>query len=85
MLAGHLPTDLRGTLYRNGPARFERGGTRADHWFDGDGAVLRVHFDGEKAVATYRYVRSAGFVEEEAADRCLYRGYGSLPPGGFWQ
>ena len=85
VLAGHLPTDLRGTLYRNGPARFERGGTRADHWFDGDGAVLRVHFDGEQAVATYRYVRSAGFVEEEAADRCLYRGYGSLPPGGFWQ
>jgi all-trans-8'-apo-beta-carotenal 15,15'-oxygenase len=85
VLSGHLPTDLRGTLYRNGPARFERGGTRVSHWFDGDGAVLRVHFDGNTAIATYRFVRSAGFVDEEAADQSLYRGYGTLPPGPFWQ
>jgi all-trans-8'-apo-beta-carotenal 15,15'-oxygenase len=26
LLEGRLPADLRGTLYRNGPARFERGG-----------------------------------------------------------
>ena len=85
VLSGHLPADLRGTLYRNGPARFERGGTRVSHWFDGDGAVLRVHFDGDTAVATYRYVRSAGFVDEEEADRLIYGGYGSLAPGPIWQ
>ncbi|MEA5448873.1 carotenoid oxygenase family protein [Leptolyngbya sp. CCNP1308] len=85
VLEGQLPASLRGTLYRNGPARLERGGTRVSHWFDGDGAVLRVNFDGDSAVANYRYVRSAGFVEEEEADQGLYRGYGTLPPGPFWQ
>ncbi|PSR17216.1 hypothetical protein C8255_13805 [filamentous cyanobacterium CCP3] len=85
VIDGQLPADLRGTLYRNGPARFERGGTRADHWFDGDGAVLRVRFDGATAVANYRYVRSAGFMDEEEAEKCLYRGYGTLPPVSIWR
>ncbi|WOD38509.1 carotenoid oxygenase family protein [Nodosilinea sp. E11] len=85
VLAGQLPVDLRGTLYRNGPARLERGGTRVGHWFDGDGAVLRVQFDGNTAVANYRYVRSAGFVDEEDSGQCLYRGYGTLPPVSIWQ
>ncbi|MGB3202117.1 MAG: carotenoid oxygenase family protein [Nodosilinea sp.] len=85
VLDGELPTDLRGTLYRNGPARLERGGTPFGHWFDGDGAVLRVRFDGATAVANYRYVRSAGFVDEEEAEACLYRGYGTLPPVSIWR
>lgn len=37
------------------------------------------------ATATYRYVQSAGFQDEEAADQYLYRGYGSFAPGSAWQ
>lgn len=85
VLAGQVPTGLRGTLYRNGPARLERDGIRVSHWFDGDGAVLRVGFDGGTVNATYRYVQSAGFQDEEAADAYLYRGYGSVAPGPMWQ
>jgi all-trans-8'-apo-beta-carotenal 15,15'-oxygenase len=85
VLAGQLPSGLSGTLYRNGPARLERQGVSVDHWFDGDGAILRVHFDGQTALATYRYVQSAGYQDEEAADQYLYRGYGSFAPGSLWQ
>ncbi|MGF1458735.1 MAG: carotenoid oxygenase family protein [Leptolyngbyaceae cyanobacterium] len=85
VLAGSLPSDLRGSLYRNGPARFERQGQRVNHWFDGDGAVLAIHFADGTAEATYRYVRSAGFVDEENADQFLYSGYGSLAPVPLWQ
>ncbi|MGF1570367.1 MAG: carotenoid oxygenase family protein [Nodosilinea sp.] len=85
ILTGAIPPGIRGTLYRNGPARLERNGVRVGHWFDGDGAVLRVAFGGEIAVATYRYVRSAGYVAEAEADQFLYRGYGSLTPGSIWQ
>jgi len=46
VLSGNLPPGLRGTLYRNGPARLERGGIRVGHWFDGDGAVLAERYDG---------------------------------------
>jgi all-trans-8'-apo-beta-carotenal 15,15'-oxygenase len=85
VLAGQLPEGIRGSFYQNGPARLERQGQRVAHWFDGDGAILGLHFDGSQAVATYRYVRSAGFEEEDAADAFLFRGYGSLPPVPFWQ
>ena len=36
---GRFPELLHGTLYRNGPARLERGGERLSHWFMGDGMV----------------------------------------------
>jgi len=85
VLEGTVPTDLQGCLYRNGPARLERQGQRVSHWFDGDGAVLAVRFAEGQAQATYRYVRSAGFQEEEAEGQYLYSGYGSLAPGPFWQ
>ncbi|MDB9524982.1 carotenoid oxygenase family protein [Oscillatoria sp. CS-180] len=85
VLSGAIPSDLQGSLYRNGPGRLERQGQRVGHWFDGDGAVLAVHFADGQAEATYRYVRSAGYVDEEQAEAFLYSGYGSLAPGPFWQ
>jgi carotenoid cleavage dioxygenase-like enzyme len=84
-IAGAVPPELQGSLYRNGPARLERQGQRVGHWFDGDGAVLAVHFEGGQAQTTYRYVRSAGLVDEEQADTFLYSGYGSLAPGPIWK
>lgn len=77
LISGRIPSDLRGTLYRNGPGRLERGGRRLDHWFDGDGAVLGVKFRDAGATATYKYVQTAGYQAEEKADRYLYAGYGS--------
>jgi hypothetical protein len=49
---GTLPRGLVGTLFRNGPGRFERGGARYAHMLDGDGLVNRWTFlppeeDGE--------------------------------------
>jgi all-trans-8'-apo-beta-carotenal 15,15'-oxygenase len=85
VLSGQLPQGLRGSFFQNGPARLERGGQRVGHWFDGDGAILGIHFDGSHAIANYRYVRSTGFEEEESAEKLLFRGYGSLPDLPLWQ
>lgn len=85
ILAGEIPQGLRGTLYRNGPARLERGGKRMGHWFDGDGAILAVHFTGGSgANALYRYVQTTGYKEEAAHERLLYGNYGMTAPGLFW-
>ena len=43
-IAGRIPEWLRGTWYINGPARFERAGTRYKHWLDGDGMVCALRF-----------------------------------------
>ncbi len=85
ILSGQIPDGLRGTLYRNGPARLERGGKRVGHWFDGDGAILAVHFTDEGATATYRYVQTEGYQQETQANSFLYPNYGMTVPGGFWK
>ncbi len=82
--SGQIPLGFRGSLYRNGPARLERGGVAVGHWFDGDGAILAVHFTDGGASAVYRYVQTAGYLAEEKADKFLYSNYGMTAPGPVW-
>jgi all-trans-8'-apo-beta-carotenal 15,15'-oxygenase len=84
VLSGAIPDRLRGTLYRNGPGRLERGGQPVGHWFDGDGAVLAVHLSDAEATGVYRYVNTAGYLAESEAGEFLYSNYGMKPPGSLW-
>src|SRR4028118_2191775 len=84
ILSGKIPEGLRGVLYRNGPGRLERGGVRVGHWFDGDGAILGVHFTDAGATGIYRYVQTAGYQEEAAVGEFLYGNYGMTAPGAIW-
>lgn len=83
IIDGSIPDGLKGTLYRNGPARLERGDRTVGHWFDGDGAILGVTF-ADSPTAVYRYVKTAGYLEEEAAGQLLYGNYGMTAPGPIW-
>ena len=85
ILSGQIPEGLRGTLYRNGVGRLERGGIHVGHWFDGDGAILAVHFTDAGATAVYRYVQTEGYKEEAAAGKLLYGNYGMMAPGPIWK
>lgn len=85
IVSGKIPENLKGSLYRNGPARLERGGIQVGHWFDGDGAILAVHFAEGQARATYRYVQTEGYLEEEKANKLIYGNYGMAPTGLWWQ
>lgn len=85
VLDGQVPLALRGSLYRNGPALFERGGDRIAHWFDGDGAVLGVHFNEGSATGVYRTVQTAGFLAEQDAKQFQFSGYGRRATGPFWK
>lgn len=84
VLEGKIPEGLKGSLYRNGPGRLERGGQRVGHWFDGDGAILAVHFTNKGASAVYRYVQTEGYQQETAAGAFVYPNYGMTAPGFFW-
>ena len=85
IVSGAIPTNLRGSLYRNGPARLERGGQRVGHWFDGDGAILGIHFTPNGATGVYRYVQTAEWQAEERSGHWQSGGYGMVAPGAFWQ
>lgn len=81
--SGAIPSELLGTLYRNGPGRLERGGQWVHHPFDGDGMVTAVCFGPDGASLTNRFVRTEGWLAEEKAGKPLYRGvFGTQKPGG---
>ena len=77
VLEGAVPSGLRGSLYRNGPARLERHGKRVGHWFDGDGAVLGIHFGTDGAQGVYRFVQTPALNARQEAG-----GYGTRGLGG---
>ena len=86
ILHGKIPEQLDGgSLYRNGPGRLQRGEFKVGHWFDGDGAILAVHFAKGAAKATYRYVQTKGYLAESQADRYLYPNYGMKLTGALWR
>lgn len=85
LLEGKIPPEIQGTFYQNGAARFRRNGAAVGHWFDGDGAILRVSFEAGQAQACYRYVQTAGYRAEHQADRFLKGGYGMLAPQPWWR
>lgn len=84
IISGAIPKNLRGTLYRNGPARLSRGKESVGHWFDGDGAILGVHFKDDGATGVYRYVQTQGYLDEQQKDAFIYPNYGMTAKGIFW-
>jgi all-trans-8'-apo-beta-carotenal 15,15'-oxygenase len=78
-LVGRLPTGLAGTLYRNGPAQFERAGERVGHWFDGDGMVQQFTLSQGRIQHRGRFVATSKRKAEAAAGHFIYGGYGFAP------
>lgn len=83
-IEGHIPIELHGTLFRNGPGLLDIGGRQIHHPFDGDGMVCAIAFSQGRAHFQNRFVRTTGFVAEQKAQTILYRGvFGTQKPGGW--
>lgn len=81
---GEIPRELQGTLFRNGPGILEIGGHQLQHPFDGDGMINAIAFKEGKAHFRSRFVRTEGYLAEQAAGKILYRGvFGTQKPGGW--
>lgn len=74
-IEGHIPESLVGvTLYRNMPARFERGGKDYGHYLDGDGYVIRISFNSTNKVEFLsRFVQTMEYKQESLAGEILFR------------
>ncbi|HBG06255.1 MAG: dioxygenase [Geobacteraceae bacterium GWC2_58_44] len=83
-LEGNLPAELRGTLYRNGPGLFDRGGLRKRNLLDGDGMVQSFRFAGAGVHYRNRFVRTEKYLAEQAAGRFIFSSWSTQAPGGFW-
>ncbi|MCB1748771.1 MAG: carotenoid oxygenase family protein [Gammaproteobacteria bacterium] len=80
---GRLPPDLRGTLYRNGPGLFERGGARKRHLLDGDGYVQALALGDGAPRYRARFVATDKYRAEQAAGRYLYPTWSTRVPGNW--
>jgi carotenoid cleavage dioxygenase-like enzyme len=78
-VTGRLPAWLRGTLVRNGPARFEYPGQRLRHWFDGHAMLHRFAFaDGGVRYAN-RALRTRAAQAAARTGRLAYREFATDP------
>lgn len=74
---GDLPDDLAGVFYRNGPEPLYPTREGDYHWFDGDGMVYAMHFEGGRVSLRNRWVRTEKFELEKAAGKRLFGMFGN--------
>ena len=78
-----LPTDLKGTYFRNGYGKFEVGNEKVMHPFDADGLMNAITIEDGKATFRNRFVRTKGFQKERRYRKIMYRGaFGTQRSGG---
>lgn len=83
VLEGELPPELSGTLFRNGPGIFDRGGYRKRCLLDGDGMVHGWRLGNGRIDFRNRFVRTEKYNEESAAGKYLYPTWSTQAPGGM--
>ncbi|MCW3005276.1 MAG: apocarotenoid5,15-oxygenase [Conexibacter sp.] len=77
IVKGRWPADLEGAFFRNGPGRFELGGERYHHWFDGDGYAQRWQIAQGKISHRGKFVATQKFTDESQAGQFLYPAFGT--------
>ena len=60
---GSIPDWLSGTLVRNGPALFEAGERRVNHWFDGLAMLRRYRIQDGELRYSNRFLRSEAYAD----------------------
>jgi carotenoid cleavage dioxygenase-like enzyme len=68
-IEGTVPDWLSGRLLRNGPGRFDIGGERVSHWFDGLAMLRRYAFDDGAVRYTNRFLRSEAYAAATRGER----------------
>jgi beta,beta-carotene 9',10'-dioxygenase len=66
---GQVPVWLEGTLVRTGPAKFEVGRDRYNHWFDGLAMLHRFSFAAGRVAYANRFLRGSAYREAIAAGK----------------
>jgi beta,beta-carotene 9',10'-dioxygenase len=76
---GRVPDWLRGTLYRVGPARFEVGERRLNHFVDGFSMLHRFSFAAGGISYSNRFLQSRAFRAAEEGGRLAYQEFATNP------
>jgi beta,beta-carotene 9',10'-dioxygenase len=78
-LHGELPAWLHGSLLRTGPAKFEVGGERMKHWFDGLAMLHRFTIDDGRVSYGSRFLESRSYRAAREQGRIVYGEFATDP------
>ncbi len=78
-IEGELPPWLQGSLLRTGPAKFEVGGQRMRHWFDGLAMLHRFTIEGGQVSYGNRFLESRSYRAAREQGRMVYGEFATDP------
>src|SRR3954447_1565744 len=78
-VSGSIPAWLRGTLVRNGPARFEVGDRTLNHWFDGLAMLHAFGFEDGRVSYANRYLDTGAHRAATRSGRIEYSEFATDP------
>jgi len=78
-LSGELPSWLRGSLLRTGPAKFEIGEKRMRHWFDGLAMLHRFTIERGRVSYGNRFLESRSYRAAREQGRMVYAEFATDP------
>ena len=67
-----LPDWLTGTLYRNGPGKFEFGEAKFGHFFDPSALIQKLDIKDGSVSYRSKFIRSRNFLANEAVGKIWY-------------
>lgn len=76
-VTGEIPSWIKGSLYRNGPGKFEFGDDKYNHWFDGMAMFQRFHISDKKVTYQSRFLQSDTYKKNMAAQRIVVGEFGT--------
>lgn len=82
---GSVPGWLEGTLVRNGPANYEVGDRRVNHWFDGQAMLHRFAFSDGNVSYANRFLQSRARRAAEETGRISYAEFATDPCRSLFQ
>ena len=76
---GTIPKWLSGTLIRNGPAKFEVGKEKFQHWFDGLAMLHKFSFKDGKVAYANKFLESNAFKSAMETGKISYKEFATDP------
>jgi len=76
---GTIPDWLRGTLLRNGPAKFDFDGQTVNHWFDGHAMLHKFEITAGGVTYTNRFLHSNAHTDAERDGKLNYGEFATDP------
>lgn len=76
---GILPEWLQGTLFRNGPAKFQAGGKAVSSWFDGLAMIHAFDISNTKVTYTNRFLRTDQYESMVNKNKLDFTGFAQDP------